>query len=372
MKKILCTLLCLVIFAGCGEKQEVESKQTEVVVENKQQLSELNNIYYYDKLSDLEKTYYDCLLKASENHSNIVSGNVTLDTNAFHNALYAFSYDYPLYYWWRNGLKLSYTDNSFEGYSSESNDEINKNIELLETKKDEILKNCKVENNYQTVKNIHDYIINNVTYNTEDPNAHDIAGSLINGNSVCDGYSLAFKYLLNAAGFNCIACDGHAIENDEMIEHGWNFVELNNEWYQTDLTWDDPIYANDSSAHLIYDYFLISDEMMSMDHFINENYEFPKCTDESLFYVNMSGTYFKSFDETVITNKIIDWINSGNNHLYLKFKSYEDGINAYKWLLEGGNFANIFQKCNNSNYDITYGGDYNNNSHVLHIYYEYQ
>lgn len=365
MKKLITifTVICLLSLCGCAS----DTKVNEIVVENIESTSEVNPIFYYDQLSDVEKTYYDLLLDASKNYKTTITGNFAFNVNEFQNALYAFTYDYPLYYWWRSGLKTSVSNNEFVSYADE-NQNVEENVNKIIEIKDNILTECKDENNYKYIKNIHDYLVNNISYSIDDVNGHNISGALLDHKAVCDGYSLAYKYLLNEAGFNCIGADGQAIENNEIIEHAWNYVELNNKWYLVDCTWDDAIYEGDTEGHLIYDYFLLSDEMFYLDHFQTKDFSHPICSDGSLFYLNMSGTYIKEYDKEVIFGLIKEWINSGSQDIYIKFKNFEDGVDAYKWLLQDQGFVDIYEESN-KNYDIIFGGEYNNNSHVLHIYY---
>ena len=363
MKKIiiLCLFLCLF---GCSSKSEEVEEVKEVIIENVDS-SSLNNVYYYNFLNDTEKLYYDALLESSLNSKNYFELDVSLDTDVLYKALNAFTFDYPLYYWWRLGLETTYTSNSFKAVVNI--DDIESSISQIESKKDEILGECKDDNNYEYVKNIHDYLVNNVEYVTDSEHCHDLYGSLIENKSVCDGYSLAFKYLLNEAGFNSIVVDGKGIQNDDLVEHGWNYVELNGNWYLVDVTWDDTSSNNES---IVYDYFLLSDEMISLDHIKNDLYEYPKCNDEGLFYVNMSGKYIKDYSEDELSNLINNLIDTENKDIYLKFSNYDDGVKAYKYLLEDKNFESIYTKHKYGNYSLKYGGVYNNASHVLHVYYE--
>ena len=364
MRKLIIFCLLIILF-GCSSNEEVEQPK-EIIIENIES-SSVDNVYYYNYLTAEQKAYYDMLLEASNNYSNTVEGKIAFNADDFRTAMNAFSLDYPLYYWWRTGIDAEYTSNSFKATTKEEN--IEDNVNKLINRKDEILNSCKDENNYKYIKNIHDYLVSNISYVTDCEHIHDMFGSLINGKSVCDGYSLAFKYLLNEAGFNCIVVEGKGLEDNGLVDHGWNYIELNGKWYLVDVTWDDTVYA-DSENDLAYDYFLLSDEMMSLDHIKNDIYEYPKCNDDSLFYVNMSGKYIKVYDENELPSLIAQWLTTGSNDIYLKFSNYDDGVKAYKYLLEEGNFEKIYSKCSKENYSITYGGEYNNASHVLHVYYE--
>jgi hypothetical protein len=139
--------------------------------------------------------------------------------------------------------EFSYNETQLE--TEEVNNEIKK-----------LLKKWKIEelSDYKKIKKIHDYIIKNASYDTnlEDYSAFD---NLINKKSTCQGYiSLAYK-MFTEANIPCRIISGKG----EGENHGWNIVKLNNEWYNMDITWDDPLVIGGDEM-LVYDYFLKSDE----------------------------------------------------------------------------------------------------------------
>lgn len=368
MKKIFCLLgLCLLVLSGCGSSGE-SIEFTTKVIENAPQQDEVSNVYYYNYLSDLEKQYYDLLLDASEKHSNSFSANMSFDPDSFDNALRAFSYDYPIYYWWRLGLNTGYTSDSFSSSCDVSKKEIEENLNSIETKKDEILAKCKVDNNYETIKNIHDYIENNFTYDIENYNGHSLLGGIIDQACVCDGYASTFKYLCNEAGFNCIIAEGQAIQTNEVEQHAWNLVELNNKWYNVDTTWDNDV--NEDGRFISYKYFLTSDKILDKDHFRDGLCDYPSCDDDSLFYVNLPGKYFEKYDKNEVSNYISSWVKAGFNRFEIEFSSLDDCNAACADLLDGGGFIKAFEKVADSDYDITYSGQLYSHNYLLRIYYE--
>lgn len=103
---------------------------------------------------------------------------------------------------------------------------------------------------------LHDYIIAWYEYDT-DLKIDDIYRFLKTKKGVCESYQLYYMYLLNQLG----------IENDYVasteMRHVWNRVKIDGEWYNVDLTWDDP--SNNHIAEINHKYFLLSDAAMS-DH----------------------------------------------------------------------------------------------------------
>ena len=130
---------------------------------------------------------------------------------------------------------------------------------------------------------IHNYIVNNSKYDLRlfsgnMPNESYLDyGVLINGVGVCDSYAKAMYRLLNTAGIECIYVAGDADDGNEIIPHAWNIVKIEGKLYHLDATWDDPI-ASDGRDILSFDYFNVSDNIISKDH-IWDREKYPKCLD---------------------------------------------------------------------------------------------
>ena len=89
---------------------------------------------------------------------------------------------------------------------------------------------------------VHDLLIGLNTYDHECANAgdachisHTAYGALINHTSVCDGYSMAYSYLLEGLGIESLVVGGTASGGG----HAWNLVKHEDNWYEVDSTWDD-------------------------------------------------------------------------------------------------------------------------------------
>ncbi len=106
---------------------------------------------------------------------------------------------------------------------------------------------------------LHDYLTVNCEYDNENYTANTLPeesfntyGVFARRTAVCQGYALAYKYLLNEAGIEC-----HMVTSDAM-NHAWNLVNLDGQYYQVDVTWDDPVW--DRVGRAVHTYMLRSDE----------------------------------------------------------------------------------------------------------------
>ena len=114
---------------------------------------------------------------------------------------------------------------------------------------------------------LHDWLVTRCAYNwtvaTEGQGAgesdlvYTAYGPLVNKDAVCQGYALAYKYLLNRAGIDAV----YLSSSDARLRHGWNGVLINGKWYHVDTTWDDPV--PNKEGRCSHDYFLLSDETIT-------------------------------------------------------------------------------------------------------------
>ena len=87
--------------------------------------------------------------------------------------------------------------------------------------------------------------------------AHKAYNVIVKGTGVCSGYADSLAIFLYKEGIN-----NFKISNDF---HAWNVVILDNQIYNIDMTWDDPV-ASDGRDVLIHDYFMIStNQLHSLD-----------------------------------------------------------------------------------------------------------
>lgn len=83
---------------------------------------------------------------------------------------------------------------------------------------------------------VHDYIIANCKYD-QSQTKYSAYDCLVKGSSVCQGYSLAYIYVLR----DILGIDCSMVLSDSQ-NHSWNYVKIDDKWYHTDLTADDPTY----------------------------------------------------------------------------------------------------------------------------------
>lgn len=129
---------------------------------------------------------------------------------------------------------------------------------------------------------VHDYLIDNCAYDTEAVELHksnqvrsneqNAYGALIEGRAVCEGYARAFQMLCDKLDVTCWVIQGqaHDFDVEGNVNHIWNCVQLDDNWYHVDVTWDDFEQAPTKSDR--YFYFNLTTAEIEKDHIISPLY----------------------------------------------------------------------------------------------------
>lgn len=167
--------------------------------------------------------------------------------------------DHPELFWLETGYSCQYLKN---GRCVEITLQYNRIANKLENAKAQfeaeanaILKNAKtLATNYEKEKYVHDALISNTEYNMNASMNQSAYSALVNKESVCAGYARAYQYLLQQLGIPCYYCTGYS-----GGDHAWNIVQLEDGYYNVDVTWDD-------TAPATYDYFNKTDGDYASTH----------------------------------------------------------------------------------------------------------
>ncbi|GAB3922469.1 transglutaminase domain-containing protein [Larkinella terrae] len=92
---------------------------------------------------------------------------------------------------------------------------------------------------------------------------------------LCTGYALLFKYLLKRAGIESVNIRGYARTEDKeagnpikLVDHEWNAVNIEDEWYLLDLAWAVTTAPTGEASNDFY--FLTPPELFISQHFPTE------------------------------------------------------------------------------------------------------
>ena len=134
---------------------------------------------------------------------------------------------------------------------------------------------------------LHDALVQGSRYDARA--GGNIADLLTKGCGSCEAYSAALCVMLEIAGVPSRVVTGTADG-----PHAWNLVQLGQEWYHVDATWDDPV-VNDGSRQLLqHSYCCCTDAEMRRTHRWNRE-SYPASGTRTAYYYRARGLYFTSF-----------------------------------------------------------------------------
>lgn len=235
--------------------------------------------YFYNQLDDTAKALY---LGIQDNMENMKSGNYKIDfgtrfntllheangqevlSNSYQDAVEAVRLDNPGFFYVdfskvylntysvTEGDVTTYTvyldqgDNQnyfISGFNNKA--DVVKAVTQIEEMRDSIIAAVPTgSTNFEKIMYVHDWIVDNVEYDESlsRSNRSNVYGALVERNITCQGYAKAFKYILDSLSVPCIVVKGDATNSQGATEkHVWNYVQINQDWYAVDVTWDDPI-----------------------------------------------------------------------------------------------------------------------------------
>lgn len=241
--------------------------------------------YNYSKLNNAEKIRYNVIKyiveHADNNEFNMYFDGDAMDSKPFDDleTAFAFYYDNPEYFWFWQRLvdenghvyspyyysqrsKDDGTVNDFVRLKQAITSEESQKVSELIDARDLFYNELKTDLNTDDLTTIpravlelkvHDKLLDWVEYNNgnikNNADEHTAYGALVNRQAVCDGYALAFKYLLDGLDIDSVFLAGYVGNVSKKNGHAWNMVLLGSgemsdtidsaDFYDVDPTWDD-------------------------------------------------------------------------------------------------------------------------------------
>ena len=241
--------------------------------------------------------------------------------------LTAYFYDNPGCYKISNEYAITTRDFKFFktatvqlNYITTDEEDINIKDSELENAVNDILSKYIHEgmSDYEKELAIHDALANHIAYyEYEDINnipsiKHTAYGALVEKEAVCDGYSKAFKLLLDKTGIKSIIVFG----STENVPHAWNMVELEGKYYHVDVT-SDKLDIN-NNKYVIHTYFNIDTETLLKTHVIDKTFKYPEASSEEYNYYIKNNLCLNYDDNLYI--KLPQVISSQENANVLELK----------------------------------------------------
>ena len=237
--------------------------------------------YYYDQLDSVAKEIYDVMLEIAKDPSTdenygVMMTDLDPESDEYYFemlcAYFAMTYDHPELFWLYCGTETTISYYS-EGMSvggiylvyyglTEPYEQYEAQMTAFNNAAQQFLADINTNaSQYEIARQIHDKLIEMVTYDmnvcdhmdTQGQNlAHTAYGALVANTegvphyAVCDGYALAYEYLLQQCGIEAVVLGGDAGSDAWSAGgHAWNMVKIDGVWYEADPTWDDTVTDED-------------------------------------------------------------------------------------------------------------------------------
>ncbi len=146
-----------------------------------------------------------------------------------------------------------------------------------------------------------EYDYENLLNKTVPDASYDAHGVLVNEIAVCQGYAEAYMYLLGQIGIESYIC------SSEVLDHAWNIVRIDGQYYHVDVTWDDPSW--DVGGRVRHEYFLRSSLAFLESHGANDYDTTPTDTTYDHYFWQNSTTAFQ------IVDGVLYYIDNADAHL---------------------------------------------------------
>ena len=165
--------------------------------------------------------------------------------------------------------------------------------------------------NFEKALAVHEFFVKNVKYNLESKDPFNALGPLMRGEGVCQGISLAAKWILDYLGVYSIVVPGIGDDGKTKEPHAWNIVYFKGVPYHIDYTY--------MLEGVFHNYFGLDDAQIATDHI----FDLPKELACKRLYENYYVKKGLAFDSL---QKAID----GINDIFLK-----GGNAAEVWIRDG-------------------------------------
>lgn len=218
---------------------------------------------YYAMLSENGKSLYRQIYANSLSLNSVFAPAQDVSVSEIRNIFAAVYNDHPELFWLDTTYACKYLMN---GQCVEIDLQFNRTAQDLdnartafEQRAAEIVGGAQnLGSDYEKEKYVHDMLLTQVEYSLSAEMNQSAYSALVNGRTVCAGYSRAFQYLMQQLQVPCYYCTGFAGEN-----HAWNIILLDDGCYNVDVTWDD-------TGEGVYDYFNKTDADYAGTHIRQE------------------------------------------------------------------------------------------------------
>ena len=338
------------------------------------------NLYrYYALLKNEEKTVYAQLSEALNHCEEHVALLTPVSNENLNRIFWCVLYDQPQIFWANRQYTPSYESglvSEVRLYYNELADQLPQARARVDAAAQRILDGAKGMNATAAERYIHDRLGTETTYVAGCPHNQNIYSLLVNHETVCAGYARAFQYLMQRLNIPCCYCTGTTSSGDgEVGRHAWNLVELNGNWYNVDVTWDD-FYGEQGKYYdcITYEYYNVTDRFIGVEHTRDEfSLRLPPCAATRESFEQLYGHIWQV---EVARSDGISTVNTIDDYFKLCYQSLMNanvGDNHSRFILTNGNvLERLMDQADTKEFVTAYVKPYFKNTKLKgKLYYSY-
>lgn len=240
-----------------------------------------DNAFFYESFDSEQKSAYDAFMKSAEDpfsgrETEILNGNgdiIAMPRESLDLVYQGMLYDHPELFW----LDRTYAYRPVSGGNGEemadavavipiaaSGNELDDLKHEFDQCADSLLEGIDPGiGDGSTARQIYERLIRHAVYRGEaadDPSfvtEHTAFGAIAGRSAVCDGFALAYRYLLTKRDIPCLVIPGES----GGTAHTWNTAFWDGSWHEVDPAWDASLGESG-----VFRYFDLTTEEMNKDH----------------------------------------------------------------------------------------------------------
>ncbi len=210
---------------------------------------------------------------------------------------------------------------------------------------------------YEQVRYVHDYIVLHTEYSISTPQCYNAYGCLVNGKAACAGYAAAFQTVMQAMGVKCGRVVGSSSSKlTGKVDHEWNYIRLDGEYYFVDVTWDDPLmHGSPTKGTLEHSYFFLSKKELDLTHKLSRDQFIPACVSNKYNYFSFYGLFAEIYSFSSVMQIAAKQLRS-HNEFAIKFGSERELKRALRDLIDNNKVYEIPGVSRRISYSVSKSG----------------
>lgn len=262
--------------------------------------------YPYRQLSRREQKLYEALYNGIAGYQTIVHLPDTYTDKEYERIYLMVMMQEPDFFYVDRVYELAAEMRDVKIYYTMTQEEAGQMRLRLESAADSVLQQLSpTQTSWQQLLTVHDVLAQRCRYG-QSLHSDDVCGLMTEGWAMCEGYSKAFLYVARRAGFEAMCVPGRTGNGSD---HVWNIVQIDGQYYNMDLTFDDDDCYGGSFSHAC---FAVSDTFFSADHLPDRfSYSPPPCTDSTQTYYIIKALQIS--EPAQLVQRVQEWMNRSVN-----------------------------------------------------------